>query len=160
MEGYCMKNYTYLVSFFVLVGLQSIHQLQAETNNTQEIELIKKEETALNNLKAASAQKNVPTVIKVLKNDIITLAESYSAKFHEELANMVSKEQSKQTATQGKTTAALQKLENFARIIGTLLKELLNNQQPEIIVLHNQLKQIEQDAARALQIAFARAQGW
>lgn len=159
MEGYYMKNYTYLVGFFMLLTLQSIHQLKAETNSPQQIELNKKEEIALNNLKTAT-QKSVQTVIEVLKNDIIPLAESYSDKFYKELANMVSKEQSKQTAAQGKTTAALQELENFVRIISTLLKELLNNQQPEIIALHNQLKQIEQDAARALQIAFARAQGW
>lgn len=159
MEGYCMKNYTYLVSIFILITSQVVGQLKAETNNPEQFKLIKKEEIVLNNLKTAT-QKSVQTVIEVLKNDIIPMAESYSGKFHEELANMVSKEQSKQTATQGKTTAALQKLENFVRIISTLLKELLNNQQPEIIVLHNQLKQIEQDAARALQIAFARAQGW
>lgn len=159
MEGYYMKNYTYLVSIFILITSQVVDQLKAETNNPEQFELNKKEEIALNNLKTAT-QKSVQTVIEVLKNDIIPMAESYSGKFHEELANMVSKEQSKQTATQGKTTAALQKLENFVRIISTLLKELLNNQQPEIIALHNQLKQIEQDAARALQIAFAKAQGW
>jgi uncharacterized protein YceH (UPF0502 family) len=159
MEGYCMKNYTYLVSIFILITSQVVDQLKAKTNNSEQFELIKKEEIVLNNLKTAT-QKSIPTVIEVLKNEIIPLAESYSEKFHKELANMVSKEQSKQTATQGKTTAALQELENFVRIISTLLEELLNNQQTEITIFYNKLKQIEQDAARALQIAFAKAQGW
>lgn len=154
-----MKNFQRLIIFFVLVLLQPVYLLEAETKSSQKIFPTKEEKTILDNLKAA-VKNNIPTVITVLKNDIIPLAELYNTKFHEELSNMVSKEQSKQTATQGKTTAALQKLEDFIRATSTLLKELLNNQQTEVIVLHNQLKQIEQDAARALQIAFARAQGW
>jgi len=154
-----MKNFQRLIIFFVLVLLQPVYLLEAETKSSQKILPTKEEKTILDNLKAA-VKNNIPTVITVLKNDIIPLAELYNTKFHEELSNMVSKEQSKQTATQGKTTAALQKLEDFIRATSTLLKELLNNQQTEVIVLHNQLKQIEQDAARALQIAFARAQGW
>ncbi|NBP01926.1 MAG: hypothetical protein EBU90_17655 [Proteobacteria bacterium] len=155
-----MKNYRFIVVFLILLTGQSIDQLQAATNNLQQIELHKKEEAVLNNLKAVVAQKDPATLLKVLDDTVIKIAQDYSDAFHKELANIVSQEQSQQTTAQSKTTQTLLILENFIKKIHEILIELLNNQQPEVTMFYNKLKQIEQDAARALLISFTRKQGW
>jgi hypothetical protein len=112
-----MKNYRFLVVFLILLTGQSIDQLQAATNNSQQIESHQKEEAALNNLKAVVAQKDPATLLKVLDDTVIKIAQDYSDAFHKELANIVSQEQSQQTTAQSKTTQTLLDLGNFIKKI-------------------------------------------
>jgi protein-arginine kinase activator protein McsA len=154
-----MKFYKLLISFFLAATIFYMPALRTDQNKTLS-EIEDQSKKASNELKEAVNQKNMSAIIQVLKKIILPCVEAYFEKINEELINITSKEQSKQTVAQGKTTQALKELENFIKSIRNLLKELLSNQQTEVTNLYNELKQIEQDASRILLIAFAKAQGW